>query len=129
VFAEVRVKMFALFVQLRKFSRELHLKIDIFSLTEQLFGRREPFIEGISPRHRRHHRIDQRAFRQRLEILRQIPDARLAAEGHGAAISVHLPHQNLQHRRLAGAVGSDETDAISGTDREGAVVKQRLRPV
>jgi hypothetical protein len=66
------------------------------------------------------------------EPLRQVPDAgsnrpvlldRVAPEdAHVAAVGMHQPARQPDRRRLAGAVGTDDAEHLSGLDRERQIV-------
>jgi hypothetical protein len=53
-------------------------------------------------------------------------DSRSLLERELAALDRRLTRDRAQERRLAGAVGSGEREAILAPDREGHVVEQRI---
>ena len=72
------------------------------------------------------HRLDQRAGRQLQDVLRQVADARAAGAGQLALVGLALAGEDAQERRLAGAVGADEPDALARLDGEADLVEDEL---
>ena len=57
-------------------------------------------------------------------LLRQVAYRALAVARHGARGGRLLADQHLQHRRLAGSVLADESDAVLGVDQKRNVPEQ-----
>ena len=62
-------------------------------------------------------------------LLRQVADRRRARAAHLPAVGLLQPGQDATERGLAGAVGTDETDALAVGDAPADVAEENLTPV
>ena len=60
-----------------------------------------------------------------VRILRNVGEARAAAEHQIAGVGLDAPGEDLQQGGLAGAVGSDQAEAVAFLNAEGHAAKQR----
>ena len=67
-------------------------------------------------------------LRREAHLLRHVTDTRVAPHGDGAGIGLHFAGQNFQERGLAGAVGTDQAEALAFRDAERDVLEQHARP-
>ena len=65
--------------------------------------------------------------RLEVRILGDVGEARAAAQHQIAGVGLDAPGEDLQQRGLAGAVGSDQAEAVAFLDAEGDAAKQRRR--
>ena len=59
-----------------------------------------------------------------LGLLRHVADARVAAEGDGAAIGIDLAGEDAQQGGFAGAVAADQAEALAFGDAERDVLER-----
>ena len=129
VAAEPLVEVVELLVQVGQRRRELQLGLAVGGRAQPVLGRRQPLLQRGSPRHRRQHRLDHRAGRERGHVLRQVADAGAAPPGERAGVGRHLACQDAEQGRLAGAVGAEQADPVVRADREAGAVEEDLGPV
>ena len=69
--------------------------------------------------------IEYRRGADGLGILHQPRGAEAGCAPDGAGIGRELAGEDLQERRLAGAIPSDDRDALTGLDEEGGMIEKR----
>ena len=63
------------------------------------------------------------------DVLRQVPDPGAARQCHRSGVGLELASEDLQQRRLAGAVGTGEPDARTDRHAPAHLLEHHLRPV
>ena len=72
--------------------------------------------------------VDHRAIGRERHVLREPGDAQSRLKPHRAGVGPLFAAQDLQQRRLAGAVSSDQRHALARLDLEQRIVEQRHVP-
>jgi hypothetical protein len=73
------------------------------------------------------HRLADRGAGRERRHLRQVRDAQSGPSGDGARVGAELAREDAEERRLAGAVGADEADAIAVGEREAHALEEGAR--
>ncbi len=73
--------------------------------------------------------VENRATRHLLHVLTEIADGELLRHRDFALVRRLLPHDHAEERRLAGAIGTHEADALSGVQLEGGFDEKDLPTV
>jgi hypothetical protein len=84
-----------------------------------------PFIVRIECAKALANNIGDGSIRRQRHVLDQSRDASAGLSQHEARIGLQIAAENLQQRRLAGAVAPDDGDALAGVHLEGDLVEQR----
>src|SRR3954468_15509975 len=78
---------------------------------------------------RRRHNLFRRGARRELYILRYIANACIATQRHRTGVWLHARAENLQQRRLARAIRSNESESLAFRNPQRDILEQRARPV
>jgi hypothetical protein len=86
----------------------------------------ESLLEGAAPGYRRKDRLHERSWRKLGHVLREIGSPGAAAPGEVARVGVEVAGEDLEQRRLAGAVGADQPDPVGRADGEAGLPQEDL---
>ena len=84
-----------------------------------------PFIVRIERAEAFADDLGDRSIRRQRHVLHQPRDPHAGLPQHEARIGLQIAAEDLQQRRLAGAVAADDGDPFTGIDLEGDLVEQR----
>jgi hypothetical protein len=104
--------------------RQVQPLLVVLGRRQRRLDRRRPLGEPRPVGHRGEHGVDHRPWRQLEDVLRQVAGAHALAEGDGPGVGLHPPGEELEQRRLAGAVGPHQPYAIVRADGEARLVQQ-----
>ena len=95
---------------------------------ERRLGRREPAVELDAPGHARQDHVDQAAPRRDRQVLRQVADAHALRDRDAAVVDLLVARDDLEQRRLAGAVRADQADAVAVAEAQARVAEDHPIP-